>query len=47
LEQKQKEEDEKKGKKKVQKNMEVEEGQQMKRGFDEDRLASLSTPKSL
>jgi hypothetical protein len=27
--------------------MEVEEGQQMKRGFDEDRLASLSTPKSL
>jgi hypothetical protein len=27
--------------------MEVEEGLQMKRGFDEDRLASLSTPKSL
>ena len=31
----------------MQKTMEVEEGQQMKKGFDEDRLASLSTPKSL
>lgn len=27
--------------------MEVEEGQQMKRQFDEDRLLTLSTPKSL